>query len=236
MAGCRGAAANGAADRGAAVKAMILAAGRGERLKPLTERLPKPLIPIASEPLIVHQIRWLHRAGIREVVVNLHHLGERIEAALGNGADLGVRIRYSAEAELLDTGGGVKRALPQLLPGPFAVLNGDIWTNYPFRRLLGVQPQRAHLVLTPTPPHKLRADFHLEAGRVRRGMGDDLTYCGIAVLDEALFADSPDGPFSLRELFFRAAAAGRLDGEVFDGTWIDVGTLDELKRVRRLTG
>ena len=217
------------------MKAMILAAGRGERLRPLTERLPKPMIPIGSEPLIVHQIRWLRRAGIRDVVVNVHHLAEQIVRGLGSGADLGVRIHYSREDDLLETGGGVKRALPLLRPGPFVVLNGDIWTNYPLRRLLDLQPERAHLVLTPTPPHLSHGDFHLHDGAVRRGGDDDHTYCGIAVLAEALFADAPDGAFSLRELFFKAAAEGLLSGESFTGTWIDIGTPEQLKRVRRLT-
>ena len=235
------------------MKAMILAAGRGERLRPLTERVPKPMLPIGGEPLIVHQIRWLHRAGIRDVVINLHHLGEQIEDALGRGADLGVRIRYSPEPDLLDTGGGIKKALPLLLPGPFVILNGDIWTDYsfenlpfenlpfenlPFENLPGVRTGKAHLVLTPTPPHKPHADFHLrmEAGvaKVRRGPGDDLTYCGIAVIDAALFDGAPDGPFSLSELLFGAAAVGDLEGEVFEGTWIDIGTPEELKRARRL--
>ncbi len=225
------------------MKAMILAAGRGERLRPLTERVPKPMLPIGGEPLIVHQIRWLHRAGIRDVVINLHHLGEQIESALGRGADLGVRIRYSPEPDLLDTGGGIKKALPLLLPGPFVILNGDIWTDYsfenlPFENLPGVRTGKAHLVLTPTPPHKPHADFHLrmEAGvaKVRRGPGDDLTYCGIAVIDAALFDGAPDGPFSLSELLFGAAAVGDLEGEVFEGTWIDIGTPEELKRARRL--
>ena len=216
------------------MKAMILAAGRGERLRPLTERLPKPMIPIANEPLIVHQLRWLRRAGVRDVVVNTHHLADQIERGLGSGADLGLRIHYSREPELLETGGGIKKALPQLRPGPFLVLNGDIWTNFAFKTLRDKAPERAHLVLTPTPPHIDRSDFHLHDGRVRRGEGDDLTYCGIAVVDETLFLDAPAGPFSLAKLFFRAAAAGKLDGEVFDGTWIDIGTPHQLKRVRRL--
>lgn len=216
------------------MKAMILAAGRGERLRPLTERLPKPMIPIANEPLIVHQLRWLRRAGVRDVVVNTHHLADQIERGLGSGADLGLRIHYSREPELLETGGGIKKALPQLRPGPFLVLNGDIWTNFAFKSLRDKTPECAHLVLTLTPSHIDRSDFHLRDGRVRRGDGDDLTYCGIAMVNEALFHDAPTGPFSLAELFFRAAAAGKLDGEVFDGTWIDIGTPDQLKRVRRL--
>ena len=217
------------------MKAMILAAGRGERLRPLTERVPKPLIPIGSEPLIVHQLRWLHRAGIREVVINLHHLGGDIERTLGAGNDLGVRIRYSVEERLLDTGGGIKNALPLLGDEPFVLLNGDIWTSYRFANLVGLRPRLAHLVLTPKPPEKTGADFHLAGGRVRRGAADDLTYCGIAVVNKALFADTPDGPFSLTQPLFEAAANGDLEGEVFDGAWIDIGTPDQLKRVRRLT-
>ena len=218
---------------------MILAAGRGERLRPLTERLPKPLIPLAGEPLIVHQLRWLHRAGIREVVVNLHHLGEAIERALGTGVDLGVRIHYSHEPELLDTGGGIKKALPRLCPGPFVVLNGDIWTNYAFRNLADVRPPKAHLVLTPTPAYKDRADFHLDtadgAKHVRRGADNDLTYCGVAVLTASLFDDTPDGAFSLTDPLFKAVDTGDVMGEIFNGTWIDIGTPGELKRARRLT-
>ena len=216
------------------MKAMILAAGRGERLRPLTERIPKPMIPIGSEPLIAHQLRWLSRAGIRDVVVNVCHLADQIERGLGTGADFGVRIHYSREDHPLETGGGVKRALPLLRPGPFIVLNGDIWTNYPFKTLLPRNPTSAHLVLTPTPPHLPRADFHLHGTEVRRGKAHDHTYCGIAVLTESLFANSPTTPFSLRDLFFRAAAEGTLSGESFTGTWIDIGTPEQLKRVRRL--
>lgn len=221
------------------MRAMILAAGRGERLRPLTERIPKPLIPVAGEPLIVHQLRWLHRAGLRDVVINLHHLGEAIERALGTGSDLGVRIRYSHESELLDTGGGIKRALPALGPGPFVVLNGDIWTNYAFRGLTDVRPDKAHLVLTPTPAHKHHADFFLDTtggtALVRRGIDNDLTYCGIAVVAESLFDDTPEGPFSLTAPLFKAAATGEVTGEIFNGAWIDIGTPAELKRARRLT-
>lgn len=221
------------------MRAMILAAGRGERLRPLTERIPKPLIPVGGEPLIVHQIRWLHRAGIRDVVVNLHHLGDAIENALGTGSDLGVRIHYSREPDLLETGGGIKKALPDLLPGPFMVLNGDIWTNYAFANLLDIEAPKAHLVLTPTPSQKEHADFHVEPSRrgmrVRRGLGNDLTYCGIALLDESLFANTPNGAFSLTEPLFKAVAEDEVTGEVFRGTWIDIGTHEELKRARRLT-
>lgn len=220
------------------MKAMILAAGRGERLRPLTERIPKPLLPIAGEALIVHQIRWLHRAGITEIVVNLHHLGEQIEERVGGGRDLGVNVHYSREATLLDTGGGVKAALPMLGPAPFLLLNGDIWTNYPFRQLTELEPCVGHLVLTPKPAHRETADFALVDGRVRRNGNsyDDLVFTGIAVLNPALFADAPEGPFNIaRTLYFPAAAAARLTGEVFPGAWFDIGSPSQLKAVRRLT-
>ena len=199
---------------------MILAAGRGERLRPLTDRIPKPLLPIAGEALIVHQIRWLRRAGITDIVVNLHHLGAQIEERVGGGRDLGVNVRYSREAALLDTGGGVKAALPMLGTAPFLLLNGDIWTNYPFRRLSELEPAAGHLVLTPKPAHRDTADFALAEGRVRRNGSseDDLVFTGMAVLNPALFADAPEGPFNIaRKLYFPAAAAGRLTGELFPG-------------------
>lgn len=234
-------------------KAMILAAGRGRRLQPLTDRMPKPMVPIGGQPLIVHQLRWLRRAGVRDLVVNLHHFGEQIEAAIGSGRDFGVRVRYSREEQPLETGGGVRQALPLLRPGPFLVLNGDIWTDYPFENLLCARPRQAHLVLTPKPPHKPHADFHFadRAGRGRPaadnsgggGSGcrgkvardpalDDMTYCGIAMLSEALFARAPAEAFSLRDLFFNAAAQGELTGERFDGVWNDIGTPEQLRRVR----
>lgn len=230
---------------------MILAAGRGQRLRPLTDRVPKPMVSIGGQPLIIHQLRWLRRAGVRDLVVNLHHLGDQIEAAIGDGRNYGVRVRYSREEELLDTGGGIRQALPLLRPGPFLVLNGDIWTDYPFENLVSRRPRLAHLVLTPTPPHKPRADFHFvdQAGRPRPAADspegglvardpalDDLTYCGIALLSEALFAQAPAEAFSLRDVFFKAAAQGELTGERFDGVWNDIGTPEQLRRVRRSAG
>ena len=220
------------------MKAMILAAGRGERLRPLTERIPKPLLPIAGEALIVHQMRWLRRAGITDIVVNLHHLGEQIEERVGTGRDLGVNVRYSPEAALLDTGGGVRAALPLLGPAPFLLLNGDIWTNYRFHQLTPRAPTAAHLVLTPKPAHRETADFALVENRVRRfgTSDDDLVFTGIAVLNPALFADAPEGPFNIAHtLYFAAAAEGRLTGEVFRGAWFDIGSPAQLKAVRRLT-
>ena len=218
------------------MKAMILAAGRGERLHPLTETMPKPMIPISSEPIIAHQIRWLHRAGITEIVINLHHLGEQIERYLGNGGDLGVRITYCHEDELLDTGGGIVNALPHLGPDPFIVLNGDIWTNYPFKQLLGLTPHTSHLVLIPKPDYRELGDFYLEGDFVRRGddADNDLVFCGIAVLTEATFEHAPTGVFSIaRDVYLERLHHNEITGEIFTGTWFDMGTHQQLKALRR---
>ena len=220
------------------MKAMILAAGRGERLRPLTDRIPKPMLSVGGEALIVHQIRWLRRAGITDIVINLHHLGTQIEERVGRGHDLGVTVQYSREETLLDTGGGIKAALPLLGAAPFLVLNGDIWTNYPFRQLTDLAPAAGHLVLTPKPAHRDTADFALEGDRVRRNgnSDDDLVFTGIAVLNPALFDTVPCGPFNVAHaLYFDAATAGRLTGEVFHGSWFDIGSPTQLKAVRRLT-
>ena len=214
------------------MKAMILAAGRGERLRPLTDRLPKPLAPIAGEPLLAHQLRWLVAAGIQDVVINLHHLGDQIEATFGDGSDFGVRIRYSREAERLETGGGIVNALPLLGSDPFLVLNGDIYTDFPLNGLSGAPPDDAdaHLVLTPRPPVREQGDFEFAAGRVI-ARGGACVYCGIAVLRPELFAGQRAEPFSLRDLFFAALARGQLSGQLWSGYWTDIGTPDQLAAV-----
>jgi N-acetyl-alpha-D-muramate 1-phosphate uridylyltransferase len=213
---------------------MILAAGRGERLRPLTDHMPKPLLPIGTEPLIVHQVRWLAAAGIRDIVVNLHHLGEQIEQCLGGGNTLGVSIRYSHEPTLLETGGGIQKALPLLGEAPFVILNGDIWTDYPLARLPStLGGDMAHLVLTQTPANRQEGDFGLVGTRVTRGAERPYTYCGIALIAPALFDAAPAAPFSLRVLFFEAIARGRIGGELWSGQWTDIGTPDQLDAVRR---
>ncbi len=214
---------------------MILAAGRGERLRPLTDHTPKPLLPIAGTPLIAHQVRWLAQAGIRDIVINLHHLGDAIAAALGNGRELGARIQYSREETLLETGGGIVRALPLLGTDPFAILNGDVWTDYPFSRVLRpLGDDLAHVVLTATPAHRSEGDFGLDGDRVTRGIERPYTYCGIALLSPTLFNGAPAGPFSLRQLLFEAIEKGRLRGELWSGRWIDIGTPDQLAAVRKI--
>jgi MurNAc alpha-1-phosphate uridylyltransferase len=212
------------------MRAMILAAGRGERLKPLTDSVPKPMLPVGGEPLIARQLRALARAGIARVVINLHHLGEQIASFCGAGERFGVRIDYSREEELLDTGGGIVKALPLLGEAPFMILNGDILTDFPFERLTAAPPDWAdlHLVLTPRPAHRANGDFDCEAGKVT-GRGEAYVYCGIAVLRPGLFEGRVAEPFSLQQILFDAVAAGRVSAEIWTGTWIDIGSHDQLR-------
>lgn len=214
------------------MRAMILAAGRGDRLRPLTDTLPKPLAPIAGQPLLVHQLGWLARAGVRDVVINLHHLGDQIEAAIGTGAAQGVQVRYSREINRLETGGGIVQALPMLGPDPFLLLNGDIFTDFPFAQLSSAMAATddAHLVLTPRPPHRATGDFEAQAGRVT-ARGHAYVYCGIAVLHPRLFAGCATVPFSLRELLFAALARRALGATIWDGYWMDIGTPEQLAAV-----
>ncbi|NIP16448.1 MAG: NTP transferase domain-containing protein [Pseudomonadales bacterium] len=212
------------------MRAMILAAGRGERLKPLTDAVPKPMLPVAGEPLIARQLRALGEAGINRVVINLHHLGEQIASFCGRGNDFGVAIDYSREDVLLDTGGGIVKALPLLGHAPFMILNGDILTDFPFERLAAALPDWAdlHLVLTPRPTHRARGDFECEAGKIT-GRGESYVYCGIAVLRPEVFAGRTVEPFSLQQILFDAVAAGRVSAEIWTGTWIDIGSHDQLR-------
>ncbi len=219
------------------MKAMILAAGKGTRLAPLTEKLPKPMIPISSEPLIVHQIRWLKRAGIVDVVVNLHHLGEQIRDHLGSGRQFGVNISFSEEEELLETGGGIVKALPLLGLDEFVLLNGDVWTGYRFQRSVVEGHATMHLVLVPKPEDRDHGDVDLQGTVVRRHAKRALNlwvYAGIAFVKPEIFEGESIRPFSLREILFREIDAGRVTGELYEGIWYDIGTHDELKQVRRL--
>ena len=212
-------------------KAMILAAGRGERLRPLTDHTPKPMVEVRGEPLLAHQITWLKRAGIRELVINLHHLGEQIEAHFGSGSEHGVNIRYSREQTLLETGGGIVNALPLLGDAPFLILNGDIFTDFPFASLQAL-PDWAdiHLVITPTPAYREAGDFEFANGRIT-ARGQSYVYCGIAVLRPELFASDRAEPFSLRDRFFAAIDSGRISAQVWDGYWIDIGSQAQLDAV-----
>ena len=205
--------------------ALILAAGRGERMRPLTDTTPKPLLRVRGEPLIEHHVRSLARAGITQIVVNLCWLGGQIRAHLGDGGRYGVSIRYSDEAPTaLEAAGGIVRALPLLLPGPFAVVNGDIFCDYPMERLALAPDFDAHLVLVPNPPQHPRGDFGLEGGRALPVAPRQFTFAGIALYTTGLFDGLADGVRPLRPLLVEAMAAGRCSAEFYDGTWADVGT------------
>lgn len=210
------------------MKAMILAAGRGERLRPLTDQTPKPMLRVHGRPLLEHQIEWLKAAGITDLVINLHHLGEQIENHFDNGERFGVCIRYSPEAELLDTGGGIVNALPLLGTEPFLVMNGDIFTDFPLTDLAPL-PDWAdiHLVLTPRPDFRESGDFEFEAGRIL-GRGNSFVYCCIAILRPELFDGCSRTPFSLRERFFDCVARQRASAQVWAGAWTDIGNREQL--------
>lgn len=215
------------------MKAMILAAGKGERLRPLTLHTPKPLVKVAGVPLIEHHLRALAAAGFSEVVINHAWLGHKIEAYLGDGAQLGLSICYSAEGEPLETGGGIHKALPLLGDEPFVVINGDIWTDYPLAQLPRHLSGDAHLVLVDNPEHNPQGDFALAQGQVL-DQRPGLTFSGISVLSPALFANCQGGAFKLAPLLRQAMAVGRVSGEHYRGHWIDVGTHERLAQVERL--
>lgn len=222
------------------MKAMILAAGRGERLRPLTDTTPKPLIRVGGRSLIDWHLAGLAGGGFRSVVINLAWLGGQIREHVGDGAAWGLSISYSDEGERpLETAGGIIRALPLLGNEPFAVINGDIWTDYPRGRLL--QPPRgddlARLVLVDNPEHNPGGDFALGGDRVR-GTGDArLTFAGIGVYQPVLFAGLADGEAALAPLLRSAAGAGRVAGEHYRGRWHDVGSGARLAALRdELTG
>lgn len=211
------------------MKAMILAAGRGERMRPLTDATPKPLLEVGGKALIVYHLEALREAGIREVVINLAHLGEMIRAALGDGGAFGVDIAYSREPEgALETGGGILQALPLLDADPFVVVNGDIWTDYPFSRLPLSPEGLAHLVLVDNPSQHPEGDFALSGDRVMCSRSQRLTFSGISVLRPELFAGCAPGRFPLTPLLRQATAQGQVGGEYYHGGWFDIGTPQRL--------
>jgi MurNAc alpha-1-phosphate uridylyltransferase len=217
------------------MRAMILAAGRGMRMRPLTDSTPKPLLSVGGRPLIEYHVEALARAGFEDVVVNHAWLGHQIESVLGDGSRFHVRIEYSREPPgALETGGGIRYALPLLGPGPFLVLNADIWTDYPMAQLRGLRPRLAHLVLVDNPEHHPEGDFALRDGRVVLSSSGRLTFTGIGVYHSALFAEAPDGAFPLAPILRAAAAAGDVTGEKYDGLWQDIGTPERLSQLDQL--
>lgn len=211
------------------MKAMILAAGRGERMRPLTDVTPKPLLPVAGKPLIIWHLERLARAGFRDIVVNHAHLGDQIEALLGDGAAWGLSIAYSAEPEgALETAGGIAHALPLLGAEPFLVVNGDIYCDWNFAHA-AIGTGLAHLVLVDNPPHHPTGDFSLDDGKVGAGKTARLTFSGIGIYRPELFDGiAPGQPAQLAPLLRDAIAAGRVSGEHHRGRWEDVGTPERL--------
>lgn len=217
------------------MRAMVLAAGLGTRMRPLTEKTPKPLLKAGGRALIEYHILALAKAGFRELVINTAWLGEQIEAHLGDGERFGVQIEYSREGEPLETAGGIIKALPLLGTEPFVVVNGDIWTDFDFHRLHRKPEGLAHLVLVDNPAHNAGGDFALdESGNVRdRG---ELTFAGIGLYHPDLFAGLDAGERKLAPLLREAMARSRVTGEKHHGRWVDVGTPERLKELDQMLG
>lgn len=211
------------------MRAMILAAGRGERMRPLTDTTPKPLLEVRGRPLIEYHLEGLRGSGIREIVINLSWLGDKIRGALGDGSKWGLAIHYCDEGpEPFETAGGIFNALPFLGAEPFMVVNGDVYTDYPFSRLSLAAGDTGHLVLVPNPPQHPRGDFGLASGRVTRPGGKTYTFSGVALYRPEFFAGCTPGRFPLLPLLQRAIDAGSLTGELHPGVWSDVGTPERL--------
>jgi MurNAc alpha-1-phosphate uridylyltransferase len=218
------------------MKAMILAAGRGERLRPLTDATPKPLLRVGGKPLIVWHLEHLAACGFREVLINHAHLGEKIEAALGDGRAFGLSIRYSPEPPgALETAGGIAQALPLLGEAPFLVVNGDVFCDWDFRRAHALGKRFAHLILVDNPPQHAGGDFCLDGDTVHYAAecaGPVHTYAGIGIFSPRFFADVPDGAvMKLRPLLDAAIARRELTGEHYGGRWVDVGTPERLSEL-----
>ena len=217
--------------------AMILAAGRGERMRPLSDTCPKPLLAVGGKPLIVRQVEALARAGYRDLVINAAHLADRLVEALGDGRAYGVAIRWSREDEPLEAAGGIATALPLLPRGPVLVVSGDVWTRFDYATLAArraamaasASGPRAHLVMVPNPPYHPGGDFALADGMLLPDGAPALTFGNIALYDTALFAELPRGvKLKLLPLYQRWIRAGIVSGERYDGPWVNVGTPADL--------
>ncbi len=212
--------------------AMILAAGRGERMRPLTDKVPKPLLEIAGKPLVIYQIEALVSAGMETIVINTGRLGVQIQDSLGTGENFGVRIRYSDEGdEPLETAGGIIKALPLLGDSPFIVTNADIYTDFDYRSLPHQLDSDAHLVLVNNPPHNPKGDFVIENGRILDEGVQKLTYSGIGLYHPRFFRNCNPGRYPLAPLLHQSAQANCLSGQHYKGYWSDVGTPERLEEI-----
>lgn len=215
------------------MKAMILAAGRGERMRPLTNLTPKPLLPVAGKPLIVHTILKLVSAGFTDIVINHAHLGKQIENALGNGRQFGASLRYSPEGEqALETAGGIINALPLLGNDVFLVVNGDIATDFPYHEVNRQQVDLAHLILVDNPEHHAHGDFGLNSdGYVIENGLEQFTFSGIGLYRPELFSETPASFRKLGPLLRQAVAKQRVTGQKYSGFWMDIGTPERLQQL-----
>ncbi|MBP5978843.1 MAG: nucleotidyltransferase family protein [Halomonas sp.] len=210
------------------MKAMILAAGLGKRMRPLTDHCPKPLLQVAGKPLIVHHLERLKKAGFKEVVINVSYRAEQIFQALGDGHAYGLRIHWSQEITPLETGGGIQNALPLLGEAPFLLINGDIWCDYLPSQAMLKGDDLAHLVLVDNPTHHPDGDFALDHDRALIQGAPRYTFAGVSIIHPALLAGHPTGAFALAPLFKHAMGERRVSGEHFTGHWVDVGTPERL--------
>ena len=218
---------------------MILAAGRGERMRPLTDSIPKPLLLLGGKSLIAWHLEALARVGFTEVVINLSWQGQALRAALGDGRQFGLRIQFSDEgATALETGGGIFRALPLLGTDPFVVVNGDVWSDFDHAQWVAnardlATTTHAHLVLVPNPPQHPQGDFALVRGAIQFDKPQRFTFSGMGLYRPAFFFGCQDGKFPLLPLLRRAAEANALRGQIYQGAWHDIGTPQRLQELDR---
>ncbi len=223
------------------MKAMILAAGRGERMRPLTDKTPKPLLEVNGQRLIEYHIKELVSAGVTDIVINTAWLGAQIPEFLGDGSRYGVQLAFSDEGEALETGGGIFKALPLLGTEPFILVNGDVWSDYKFEPLVKLIENGftylAHLVLVKNPPHNLQGDFTVdgETGLLVNQKGEHAgTYSGIGIYHPKMFAECKPGKFPLAPMLYSGMDEKQISGENYDGLWFDIGTPERLDNLDKM--
>ncbi|MDJ0708977.1 MAG: nucleotidyltransferase family protein [Woeseiaceae bacterium] len=215
------------------MRAMVLAAGRGERLRPLTDEVPKSLVDVRGKSLLERHLASIGEAGIRTIVINLGWLGEKIVERIGTGDRYGLTVVYSQEGDnILETGGGIHKALPMLGHEPFLVVNADIYTDMPVPDIQLADDHLGHLVMVPSPDYRERGDFTIEHGLIRNGENPSLTFSGVAIYRPEFFAYCEPGRFPLAPMLREAADNGRLSGSLYNGLWADIGTPERLKAVQ----